>query len=266
MHFAMRPNYVNKDRISNRARLIACAISIAVAFGGCSAHSNQSQNERDDFASKSMTPDQCAANAGIQQSAESAVQADADYRIQPGDQLALDFYMNSEFNDNATVDPNGKIELRMVGPVQAAGLTPSQLAKSIDNAYRNELRDPGAVVHLNKLPSRQVYVEGEVTKPGGFPLQPGMTAVQALALAGGLTDASDLQSAVLIRRDACGQSQGIKIDLAAATKNPGSAEDVALMPRDVLVVPKSGIASADLWVKQHIRDILPVEPYISPTF
>jgi len=93
-----------------------------------------------------------------------------------------------------------------------------------------------------------------------------MTAVQALALAGGVTDNSDAQSAVLIRRDACGQAQGTKVDLAAATKNPGSTEDVALMPRDVVVVPKSGIASADLWVKQHIRDILPVEPYISPTF
>jgi polysaccharide export outer membrane protein len=210
-----------------------------------------------------MSPDQCAANASIQ---ESATHEDADYRIQPGDSLALDFYMNSEFNDTTTVDPNGKIVLRMVGPVQAAGLTPSQLASSIDKAYSNELRNPGAVVHLNSLPSRQVYVEGEVTKPGAFPLQPGMTAVQALALAGGVTDNSDPESAVLIRRDACGQPQGSKIDLAAATKKPGSAEDVALAARDVVVVPKSGIANADLWVKQHIRDILPVEPYISPTF
>ena len=260
----MRPDYVNKDRISNRARLVVSACAIAVALGSCSASNSQSRGESGDkeFASKSMSPDQCAANASIQESANQ----DADYRIQPGDSLALDFYMNSEFNDTATVDPNGKIVLRMVGPVQAAGLTPSQLASSIDKAYSNELRNPGAVVHLNSLPSRQVYVEGEVTKPGAFPLQPGMTAVQALALAGGVTDNSDPESAVLIRRDACGQPQGSKIDLAAATKKPGSAEDVALAARDVVVVPKSGIANADLWVKQHIRDILPVEPYISPTF
>jgi protein involved in polysaccharide export with SLBB domain len=262
----MRLNFTNNDKISNRAKLLACALMIAVAVGGCSSKSSQNQSEHDEFASKSMSPEQCAANASIEESAQSVAQHDADYRIQPGDQLALDFYMNSEFNDTTTVDPNGKIELRMVGPVQAAGLTPSQLAKSIDNAYRNELRNPGAVVHLNELPSRQIYVEGEVTKPGGFPMQPGMTAVQALALAGGVTDNSDPESAVLIRRDACGRAQGTKIDLAAATKNPGSAEDVALLPRDVVVVPKSGIANADLWVKQHIRDVLPVEPYISPTF
>lgn len=260
----MRPDYVKKDRISKRAKMIVCASAIAVALGGCSAQSqNHGESGDKQFASKPMSAEQCAANASIQ---EAATKTDADYRIQPGDTLMLDFYMNSEFNDTTTVDPNGKIVLRMVGPVQAAGLTPEQLATSIDKAYSNELRNPGAVVHLNKMPSRQIYVEGEVTKPGAFPLQPGMTAVQALALAGGVTDNSDPQGAVLIRRDACGQAQGTKVDLAAATKNPGSTEDVALMPRDVVVVPKSGIASADLWVKQHIRDILPVEPYISPTF
>ena len=94
-----------------------------------------------------------------------------------------------------------------------------------------------------------------------------MTVVQARsALAGGVTDNSDPESSILIRRDACEQSQGTTVNLAAATKKPGSAEDVALMPRDVVVVPKSKIANASLWVKTTHQDILPVEPYISPTF
>lgn len=258
----MRPDYATKGRISNRARMIGCAIAIAVALGGCSTRNARNQGESNEFASKPMSPEQCAANASIE---ESAAQ-DADYRIQSGDQLALDFYMNPEFNDKVTVDPQGKIALRLVGPIQAAGLTPEQLATAIDKAYSNELRNPGAVVHLNHLPGRQIYVEGEVTKPGAFTLQPGMTVVQALALAGGVTDNSDPESTLLIRRDACGQSQGTTVDLAAATRKPGSAEDVALMSRDVVVVPRSRIANVDLWVKQHIRDVLPVEPYISPTF
>jgi len=162
----MRPDYVKKDRISKRAKMIVCASAIAVALGGCSAQSqNHGESGDKQFASKPMSAEQCAANASIQ---EAATKTDADYRIQPGDTLMLDFYMNSEFNDTTTVDPNGKIVLRMVGPVQAAGLTPEQLATSIDKAYSNELRNPGAVVHLNKMPSRQIYVEGEVTKPARF--------------------------------------------------------------------------------------------------
>ena len=261
----MRPSYATRDRISKRMKLMLCASAIAVVLGSCSARNPDSRGESGDkdLASKPMTAEQCAANASIQDSATQ----NADYRIQSGDSLALDFYMNSEFNDNnVIVDPNGKIVLRMVGPVQASGLTPSQLASSIDKAYSNELRNPGAVVHVNNTPNRQIYVEGEVAKPGAFPLQPGMTAVEALALAGGVTVDSAPNKTVLIRRDACGQPQGSKVDLASALKKPGSSEDVALMSHDVVVVPRSGVANFDLWMKQHVRDALPVEPYISPTF
>ena len=76
------------------------------------------------------------------------------------------------------------------------------------------------MVHLKNMPGRQIYVQGEVTKPGAFPLQPGMTAVQALALAGGVTVDSAPQNTVLIRHDACGQSQGSKVDLASALQEP----------------------------------------------
>ena len=247
----------------NLARLIAGATALAMALGGCSSKSSQTEGEVATSSGPRMSAAQCEANANIQ---ASATAPDPGYRIQPGDSLMLDFYMNSEFNDTVTVNPDGKVTLRMVGPVQAAGLTAGQLAQSIDKAYSNELRNPGAVVHLQNLPGRQVYVEGQVQKPGSFPLQPGMTAVQALALAGGVTDTADPETTLVIRRDACGQPQASKVDLGAALKNPGTGNDMALAERDVVVVPRSRIANADLWVKQHIRDIMPVEPYLSPTF
>lgn len=242
--------------------LAVCAMGLALVFGGCSSKNSQPENEVGSTSSR-MSADQCEANANIQASAN---KPDPGYRIQPGDSLALDFYMNPEFNDNLTVNPDGKATLRMVGPVQAAGLTTDQLAAEIDKAYSSELRNPGAVVHLHNLPSRQVYVEGQVGKPGAYPLQPGMTAVQALALAGGVTESADPESTLVIRRDACGQPEASKVDLDSALNKPGTGNDVALMERDVVVVPRSRIANADLWVKQHIRDIMPVEPYLSPTF
>ena len=160
----MRADNATKDRISERAKRIACAITIAAVLSGCSAGSkNQGDSGASkEFASKPMSAEQCAANASIQESASQ----DSDYRIQPGDQLALDFYMNSEFNDTATVDPNGKIVLRMVGPIQAAGLTPAQLASSIDKAYRNELRNPGAVVHLTNFAEQADLCRGRSRETG----------------------------------------------------------------------------------------------------
>jgi len=233
-----------------------------VGLAACSSSvKNRTLSEQGNFTSATpMSPEQCAARSQIH---ESAVR-ESSYQIQAGDQLAIDFYMNSEFNDNVTVDPQGKIVLRLVGTLQAAGLTPDQLSGSIDKAYQNELRNPGAVVHIHNMPGRQVYVEGQVAKPGAFPLEPGMTVIQAIALAGGTTNESAPKNTVLIRHDACGQAQGSKIDLAAAVRNPGAGDDVALMSQDVVVVPRSTIANVDLFVKQYIRDAMPIETYLAP--
>jgi len=187
---------------------------------------------------------------------------DGSYLIQPGDQLSVEFYLNPEFNDEVTVRPDGNLTLRIIGDVKAWGLTPTQLADVLDKAYLSELRSPDAVVHVKNMPSRQVYVQGQVSKPGAFALEPGMTAVQAISEAGGLTDEAG-SDAVLIRRDLCGQPSGIRVRLAKAMASPERNEDVGLMPRDVIVVPRSTIANIDLFVKQYIQGLLPIPPYMA---
>jgi polysaccharide export outer membrane protein len=152
--------------------------------------------------------------------------------------------------------------MRVIGDLKAWGLTPAQLAQELDKAYLSELRSPDAVVHVKNMPSRLVYVQGQVTKPGSFPLEPGMTAVQAISDAGGLTDEA-ANEAVLIRRDYCGQPSGIPVNLAKAMSSPEAKKDIGLMPRDVIVVPRSTIANVDLFVKQYVTGLMPVPPYLS---
>jgi protein involved in polysaccharide export with SLBB domain len=238
---------------------LAAAALMLVGCAGSAAHGDVAGARAD-----ALSPEQCLNNAAVQSAALHPAPTDPrSYRIQPGDQLEIDFYLDPEFNDQVAVDPDGKIQLRMVGAIPAAGLTPTQLAQEIDKAYSTELRSPNAVVNVKNMPARQIYVEGQVTRPGSFPLQPGMTALQALAEAGGVTpDAAD-DSVVLIRRDACGRPTGQRIDLASAADGASSAEDVGLMPYDILVVPRSRIANMDLFVQHYIRGLLPIEPYLS---
>ena len=251
------------------ASLLVSAL-VAVLTSGCAS---QTSADRGDFpgmekgkgapAAASLSPEQCDANARLV-----AASADNDnYRIQPGDQLDVAFYLNSEFNDEVVVRPDGKITLRLVGSIPAAGLTPDQLAKEVDTAYSSELRDPGASIHVKTMPSREVFVAGRVTKPGALPLEPGMTAMEAISDAGGyLDDASD-NSVVLIRRDVCGTPHGTKLDLdAAAVSKDGSEENVALMPRDMLVVPRSKIGNVDLFVQQYIKNLIPIQPLVPIPF
>lgn len=240
-----------------RSGLARWAVLLCFTLAGCAAAGGRGDVRVSSASATGLSPEQCVARAQIYQAATAA---DQSYVIQPADQLDIDFYLNTEFNDSVTVRPDGKITLRVVGDVQASGLTPVELANGLNRAYERELRSPGAIVHVKNMPGRLVYVDGQVGKPGAVALEPGMTALQAIADAGGLTDQAGGE-AVLIRRDACGTPTGSKIDLKAAVKNPSSEEDVALAPRDILTVPRSGIANLDLWVSQYVRNLLPVQTY-----
>ncbi len=235
---------------------------LSVALFSCSKSAEQSDaHASDNLHSSRLSPEQCAAGSQIQQVAAMSA-PDGSYLIQPGDQLTIEFYLDPEFNDDVTVRPDGQITLRIVGDLKAWGLTPAQLAVNLDHAYSSELRSPDAVVHVKNMPNRQVYVEGQVLKPGAFPLEGGMTTLQAISEAGGLTDEA-ASHAVLIRRDACGQPSGINIEVKGAMNHPENDQDLALMPRDVIVVPRSKISNIDLFVKQYIQGLIPIPPYLS---
>lgn len=252
-----------KDDSSTRRELSIRPLGLALCalvLYGCSASASRGDTQAGPQATTNLSPEQCFSSAAIQTAADQQ-----NYHIQPGDHLTLNFYLNPEFNDEVPVSPDGKITLRLIGAIPAAGMTPSQLAGQIDKDYLSELRSPDVAVIVKNMPGRQVYVQGQVNHPGAFPLEPGMTALQALADAGGVTqDAAD-NNVVLIRRDACGRATGERLDLAGAVDNPDKGEDAALLPYDVLVVPRSRIANMDLFVQQYIRGLLPIQPYFSMT-
>ncbi len=188
------------------------------------------------------------------------------YRIAPGDQLDISFYLSPELHQALTVRPDGDISMPVAGNVRAQGLTPAELEKSLDQLYSQELRDPKSTVRIDKSPWQVVYVEGQVGKPGAVPLQPGMTAIQAIAFSGGMTDAAGASNVVLVRRDACGNPHGERLQLDKVLNQKNNEEDVALLPADLLIVPRSGIAQFDLNIKQYVRDAMPLETVLAPGF
>src|SRR5690348_6425018 len=113
----------------------ASLVALCLAAGACACSSGADEASRGDAASASrsstrLTPEQCAAGGEIQQA---AIRSDEQgYVIQPGDALSVDFYLNPEFNDEPTVRPDGKVTMRLIGDIQAAGLTPGQFAASLD--------------------------------------------------------------------------------------------------------------------------------------
>jgi protein involved in polysaccharide export with SLBB domain len=206
-----------------------------------------------------------AANAAREFSNATAVEDRTVYRIQRGDKLHLAFYRNGELDRYVEVRPDGRFTIEPYGDVAVAGFTPAQLAQKLDVVFSEDLFEPNATVSVIDSPFRKVFVGGQVNFPGMLPLKPAMTATQAIISTGWFKDDARADQIVLIRRDACGDAYGTFIQVANAVSQSTDhrVQDVSLLPNDIIVVPRSAVGNLDLFIKQYVRDALPIQPYLS---
>ncbi|MGE5217908.1 MAG: polysaccharide biosynthesis/export family protein, partial [Chloroflexota bacterium] len=135
---------------------------------------------------------------------------------------------------------------------------PDELAKVIAEKASDRLRDPKVVVTVVQYAPRRVFVGGEVNSPGPVQIQEGMTPVQAIFERGGFKDTAEKDTIVLIRNAGSENPQIGRINVDESLEN-GKPEAVTLLTNDVIYVPMSGIGRATTWVRQHLREILPME-------
>ena len=109
------------------------------------------------------------------------------YRLGPGDAVRLITFGEDTLTGEFRVSDSGTIALPLLGSVPAAGLSPDALAAKVADGLQqgNFLRSPSVSAEIVKY--RPIFVLGEVSKPGQYPYQPGMTVVTAVAVAGGFT-------------------------------------------------------------------------------
>ena len=180
------------------------------------------------------------------------------YKMVPYDLIMVRFTYHPEQDPKApvAVRPDGNITLDGVGSVRAAGLTPEELGKEIATKSSQRLKNPEVIVTVTQFAPRRVYVGGQVKTPGIVEFKGEMTPVQAIFERGGFTDDAQKDSVILIR-DTGGVEPIIGRINATQSLENAVPEKITLSTNDVLYVPMSGIARADLWVKQHLNDILP---------
>jgi polysaccharide export outer membrane protein len=230
------------------ARLVgAVAVCLAVLAGACGPHAN--------YAPYDTVPTMATERYEAGHLPE--------YQLQVGDQLTIKFYRNPELDQEVIIRPDGKISLPFIDEVHCAGMTPAALDKEITRRYRGELAIPDITVIVAGLGGHRVYVDGMVEAPGMVELLGGMTMSGSIASAGGFRDEAIRQQVILIRRDATGKPVGHAVDMRVVQYGQESENDVLLQPFDIVYVPRSKIANANLWVQQYIRDMLPIHPGIS---
>jgi polysaccharide biosynthesis/export protein len=161
---------------------------------------------------------------------------DPEYKIGPQDVLRVDVWKEPEISRVAPVRPDGRISLPLLNDVHAAGLTPAQLANVIAEGLKKYIANPQVTVGVNEINSRRVYVTGEVLKPGAFPLQPGMTVLQALAISGGFTQFARIKSIYILRTED-GKQVRHEFNYKDVVKGKKPELNILVQPDDVIVVP-----------------------------
>jgi polysaccharide export outer membrane protein len=162
-------------------------------------------------------------------------EVDGSYIIGPEDVLQVTVWKETTLSGTFPVRPDGMISMVLLGDVKAAGLTPTQLSATLTADYKKYIQDPLVTVLVQQVNSQRIYLVGEVGKVGPVPLTPGMTPLQAIASAGGLTPYAH-KNRIYILRGPQGKQEKIPFNYKAALRGD-TTQNVTLEPSDTVVVP-----------------------------
>ena len=163
------------------------------------------------------------------------------YLVAPGDTVEIFVWSNPELTVTVPVRPDGKITTRLVEEIEASGKTPSQLARDIEKAYSEYVKNAVVSVIVNGfvgVPYQQVRVVGEAARPLSIPFRKHMTLLDLMIEVGGLTDYADGNNAVLIRLFE-GKQQTFTLRLDDLIRGGDITANIALWPGDIIIIPES---------------------------
>ena len=160
----------------------------------------------------------------------------ADFVIGPQDVLGILFWRDQEMSGDVTVRPDGMITLPLIRDVQAAGLKPDELADRIQQAAREFIAQPSVTVVLRQMNSRKVFITGEVTQPGAYPLASSMTVMQLIAIAGGLTEFAEPKNISIMRVEGS-ETTTFDFNYKDVARGKKREQNIVLKPGDTVVVP-----------------------------
>ena len=164
------------------------------------------------------------------------------YQIGPGDSLSVFVYQSPSLSvGSMMVRPDGRISLPLIPDIIAAGKTPTQLSKDIEERLKEYVKEPNVSVMVSGFQgplNRQIRVIGEATEPLAIPYRDGMTVLDVMILTKGLTRYAAGNSAVIVR-ELAGKRQTIKVRLNDLIKDGEIDQNVAMLPGDTLIIPQS---------------------------
>ncbi len=182
--------------------------------------------------------------------------------FQLAEELRKTFSVGSFFNQSLTlpVGPDGRIQLPLIGPVNAFGRTLPEVQQEVTARYREQIPGIEVAVHLSQRAPDRVYVIGEVRNPGVLEIDRPTTVIQAIAQAGSFLPSAELRDVILIRGYAEGTPQVAVLNLDRAIDREWRRGDVNLWDDtwlrdgDIIIVPKDHVQDVNDFVRRVISE------------
>ena len=161
-----------------------------------------------------------------------------DYVIGNEDVLDISVWKSPELSLSIMVRPDGMISLPLIGEVRADGRTPKELKKEIEESLREYRQEPIVSIIVKESNSKSIYITGEITRPGKYPLRSETTITQAIALAGGFTQWANKDKILLIRKSPMNpEGNRVTIKYSDIVSGTNMKANILLKAGDTIIVP-----------------------------
>lgn len=160
----------------------------------------------------------------------------SEYRVNAGDNLEISVWKEEDLQREVRVRPDGMISFPLAGELAASGRTVVEITRDLEARLARYIPDLVITVTVVEVAGNQVFVIGQVARPGVFVMNPQLDVVQALSLAGGLTPFAQQKDIRILRREE-GTQIAIRFDYTEVLQGRSLERNIPLKSGDIVVVP-----------------------------
>ncbi len=154
------------------------------------------------------------------------------YKIGAADVLSVHVWNEEKFSGPATVHEDGMFTMPLLGDLKAGGMTPVQVEEEVSKALAKYVRQPLVTITVQQVGSKKYYMDGQIARPGEFPLVVPTTILEAISKAGGLLPFGNARKIYVLRG-----STRIKFNYKDVLRGKHMDQNIQLQPGDHVVVP-----------------------------
>lgn len=154
------------------------------------------------------------------------------YVLGSEDIVFIKTWREPDFTFQVAVRPDGKITVPLVGEVQAGGLTPQQLTNDLKQSLAKYINKPDVTIFVTDVRSKKYFIDGQVNRPGSYPLVTPTTVLEALSNAGGFKDFANMKKIKVLRGN-----QSFKFNYKEVTSGKNQEQNIFLDSGDHIIVP-----------------------------